>query len=60
MTTLEIILIVVIWIVYGVFNAYQDEKSYEISHYFYHIIFCPLVLLFRVLIGIFHSKSINK
>ena len=64
MTTLEIILIVVIWIVYGVFSAYQDEDCItllpENMKRLIYIIFSPLILLYRILIGILHSKSINK
>jgi hypothetical protein len=61
MTTLEIILITILWVIYGVFSAYQDEYHLRTNFdkYFFHIIFSPLVLIYRILIGLFHPKTIN-
>lgn len=71
MTTLEIILIIIIWIAYGVFAAYQTEEGSSnvltVSYYerefdstislFLMIIFSPIVFIVRALIGIFKRYS---
>jgi hypothetical protein len=62
MTTLEIILLLTLWIIYGVFSAYQEEETnsdYTIGTYIMYIIFAPIVLIYRILIGIFHPKTMN-
>ena len=60
MTTLEIILIVIIWISYGVYAVYQTEiedgsRSQDSTDWLYAliIIFAPLVLICRAIYGIF-------
>lgn len=61
MTTLEIILIVIVWITYGVFNSWQndwhdDEDGKEIF-IIINIIFAPLALLIRLFRGVFLWKE---
>jgi hypothetical protein len=60
MTDLEFILITIIWVGYGVFCAYQINWSW--SHggmYIVCIGFAPLVLVYRILRGIFHPDNMN-
>lgn len=61
MTTLEIILIITLWISYGVFNAYQHDwfEGYEINYFctFITILFAPIALVIRIFRGIFIWKG---
>jgi hypothetical protein len=61
MTPLEIILIVMLWVTYGVLSAYQDKGFWadDGAKYIVYIIISPILLIYRVIIGIFHPKSIN-
>jgi hypothetical protein len=62
MTTLEIILTAVVWIAYGLFNAYQvDEDDFEFNRdtailYLIIIALAPSILVVRIVLGIFSSK----
>ena len=62
MTTLEIILIAIIWISYGVFNSWQHgwyEVYYEDPWFFtiINIIFAPIALVIRIIRGVFYWKG---
>jgi hypothetical protein len=64
MTTLEIILLAILWVIYGLFTAYQitneeDSDDVIIGIYFLLILLSPIVLIIRIIIGIFHSKTIK-
>jgi hypothetical protein len=60
MTDLEFILTAIIWVVYGVFSGYQsDLSSSHDGKYIVCIIFAPLVLIYRILRGIFHPDNMN-
>jgi hypothetical protein len=64
MTTLEIILLAILWIVYGSFCAYQSTETWHddseiIGTYILCIFFSPVVLIYRMLVGIFHPKSMD-
>ena len=63
MTGLEIILIAVVWIAYGVFSMYQifdnDFNDFDDADYFTLIMgvaLAPFMLLTRIIIGIFSNK----
>lgn len=63
MTTLETILILILWISYGVFTAFQiskdafDMDNNDISGlYIVSILFSPILLIIRAIIGIFKSN----
>lgn len=64
MTTLEIILIATLWIIYGVFNAsqhdwyknYSTEEPEQQMFIFFNIIFAPIALLIRIFRGVFYNK----
>lgn len=60
MTYLEIILLTILWVSYGVFTAYQTKPSegHVILTYCMSIIFSPLILIVRVFIGIFHPDNV--
>lgn len=64
MTTLEIILIAIIWISYGLFSAKQiSDKNCShneelIFNYLLCIVFAPIVLIARIFIGMFSDRSI--
>lgn len=58
MTNLEIILLLVLWISYGVFAIFrthghilQDEDGEKTIAYFVFIIFSPLILIGRMIWG---------
>lgn len=64
MTTLEIILIGIIWISYGTFNAWQHEW-YRLSNYanlavFMNILLAPVALSIRIFRGVFRWRGIYK
>jgi len=57
MTTLEITLTVIMWILYGTFNAKQHD-FYDIYDQgetltFFNILFAPIALLIRIFRGVF-------
>jgi hypothetical protein len=61
MTTLEIILIAIIWIAYGCFNATQMDKTSKneeetLGCFVLSIAFSPVFILIRLIWGIFTSK----
>ena len=61
MTTLEIILIGIIWVNYGLFTAYQhnDNKlDFEVNGFaiFIIVILSPFILFIRIFYGIFSNK----
>jgi len=63
MTTLEIILTVIIWIGYGVFNGYQmalthnkNDSDNIFGCFVISILFAPIMLVIRAIWGIFTSK----
>lgn len=62
MTTLEIILIAVVWIAYGVFNSYQHKWFYNYLGLYlgvlFVIIFAPIALLIRIFRGVFIWKGL--
>lgn len=56
MTTLEIILIVIVWISYGTFNAWQHEWHY-LSNYsnlavLMNILLAPVAFVIRIFRGV--------
>lgn len=66
MTILEIILIAIIWIAYGTFNAWQHDWhvdpynwSYEFAMFYsgLNIVFAPIALLIRIFRGVFIWKG---
>ena len=66
MTILEIILIVVLWVAYGVFSFYQSEGNkfplddgMDVFSLIILIVISPLVLVVRIFLGIFHGCTMN-
>lgn len=66
MTILEIILIGVIWVAYGVFSVYQDEDNPlpivdadDLMVLVLGIVLSPLILVVRIFVGIFHKCTMN-
>lgn len=58
MTTLEIVLIVIIWVAYGVFNSWQhDWFKDEAWNTTLNIIYAPIALIVRILRGVFFWKG---
>ena len=58
MTTLEIILIAIIWIGYGLFAAYQSREMNLNSEdqsgmYIVYIVFAPMIFILKCLYGAF-------
>jgi len=56
MTNLEITLIAIIWIGYGVFAVYQSkdlEDSVVVPLFGVYIIFSPIVFIIKALYGVF-------
>lgn len=64
MTTLEIVLIAIIWISYGTFNAWQHEWYYdsrrEYLAVFMNILLAPVALSIRIFRGVFRWRGIYK
>jgi hypothetical protein len=66
MTALELILIIIIWIAYGVLSAHQYNKKNRyfgdlaIGVYIRMIIFSPFVLLFRIIRGAFSACTLKE
>ena len=64
MTTLEFVLILIIWVSYGVFNSWQhDYYKFSDSENFFiscNIIFAPIALLIRIFRGVFIWKGEYK
>lgn len=58
MSNLEIILTMILWVIYGVFSAVQRD-SFEDYTYPLMIIFSPIVLLYRIVVGIFNKRNIQ-
>lgn len=61
MTTLEIILLAIVWIGYGIYNGNQMAETAITEDditvcYVVSILFCPLLIPFRMIWGIFSSK----
>jgi hypothetical protein len=65
MTTLEIILLATLWVIYGIFTAYQSTGKYDsddieiIGTYLVSIFFSPVIFIIRMVIGVFDSKTIK-
>lgn len=63
MTILEIILIGVLWVVYGVFSAYQSNGSTFKFIDGLELVICvglaPIMLLVRVVLGVFHKCTME-
>jgi hypothetical protein len=62
MTTLEIILIAIVWIAYGVFNSWQHEwykDTYEQAWFFIssNVILAPIALVMRIVRGVFYWRG---
>lgn len=59
MNTLEIILIAIIWLSYGVFNSWQHDwhKEYKYIIPISNIIFAPIALCIRIVRGVFFWKG---
>lgn len=63
MTTLEITLIAIIWIVYGIYAAVRTNNNLfakssdfdEVTAGVFIVMFSPLVLIYRAFVGIFKS-----
>lgn len=53
MTNLEISLIVIFWIGYGAFAAYQTDGGKDTTDYIMYIILSPLVFFTKAIYGIF-------
>lgn len=64
MTTLEIILIAIVWIAYGIFNSYQHDWFKENQDNWLGILtvitFAPFVLMIRIIRGVFFWKGKYK
>ncbi len=65
MTTLEIILIAIIWIAYGVFNSWQHEwfeKDYDKSSFLnvMVVLFAPIAFIIRIIRGVFVWQGEHK
>jgi hypothetical protein len=65
MTTLEIILITIIWVSYGVFNSWQHDWYFDPGYdeWFFiliNIIFAPIALVIRIIRGVFVWKGEYK
>jgi hypothetical protein len=61
MTTLEIILLIIIWVGYGCFDCNQSIKDSHsdndiIGGFIFSIMFAPVILIIRMIWGIFTSK----
>jgi uncharacterized protein YneF (UPF0154 family) len=56
-TTLEIVLTMIIWIIYGVFNTWQHDwcNDFErpVAAVILAIIFAPIALCIRIIRGVF-------
>lgn len=66
MTILEIILLGVLWIAYGVFSFYQSEGNkvtlddgMDVLSLIILIVISPLVLVVRIFLGVFHGCTMN-
>lgn len=66
MTILEIILIGVLWVAYGVFSTYQSEgnkipldDAEDVLNLILAMIIAPLILVVRIFLGIFHKCTMN-
>jgi hypothetical protein len=66
MTILEIILIGVLWVAYGVFSVYQEggnkiplDDADDLMVLVLGIVLSPLILVVRIFVGIFHKCTMN-
>lgn len=66
MTILEIILIGVLWVAYGVFSTYQSwgntfslDDNEGVFELILGIILAPVILVVRIFLGIFHKCTMN-
>lgn len=64
MTILETILILILWISYGTFSAYQLIKNTDnldqnekTTLYLIFILFSPIILIVRIMLGIFSMDT---
>ena len=62
MTTLEILLIIIVWVSYGVFNSWQHDwfkfdYNFEPLAVIICIAFAPIAIIIRILRGIFQWKG---
>lgn len=60
MTTLEIILIIIVWVSYGVFNSYQHDwykENYDCAFVVINTIGAPIALVIRIIRGVFFWKG---
>ena len=60
MTTLEIVLIAIIWIAYGCFSAWKNDVFTDIipsAPLIAFIIVAPIILSIRAFVGIFYLKD---
>ena len=59
MTGLEVLLIMILWVLYGIWSAKQEVEEGGVSNedavgvYIFSILFSPLVLIARIIKGIF-------
>jgi len=59
MTTLEIVLIAIIWISYGMFNSWQHDRyeDEELILIIVNILIAPIALVIRIVRGVFFWKG---
>lgn len=66
LTNLEITLIAIIWVVYGIFAAYQTKENKDMyssleedaNRYPLYITFAPIVLIVKAIHGIFKKYKL--
>ena len=62
MTPFEAISIIIMWISYGLFAAYQTQcpnYDHKVSFYFMYVAFAPAALIVKVLYGAFKIYKYN-
>lgn len=62
MTTLEIILILVLWIGYGIYSikATKNASSYKLNDMMpMLVLFAPFILIYKMFVGVFMSYDYN-
>jgi len=61
MTDLEIVLIGIIWLSYGVFNAWQhdwhDDAEGQTLSVLFNILLAPIALILRIIRGTFYWRG---
>ncbi len=59
MTNLEAILIMIVWVGYGIFAAYQSDNTIseenKVAQYFFYAILSPIVFICKALYGAFKT-----